>query len=1193
MRNCFGPHALSRLRTLLVAMVAGVIPVAELMDPVRAAQQPAMVACRMTGRATSAGTPLPGVSLTVRIGGAVKAATSTDLDGSYSILLAPSGAYHLTAGLTLFVPVERDVTTGASPCDAVSDFQLKLAPRTEARVGATAPTDAPAAGPGQGARREPPQRSPDRPAALPPSRGGQAAGPGPMGRRFQPLTVQADASGAAALDAASPGNDADVARLLPPGFSIQSADADVVAINANGDATLDRGLMNDRIQAIGRGEFDPATGEFAQGFGPPGGGLGGPGGPGTGTGGGFGGGPGPGGPGGGFGGGPGGPGGPGGGFGPGGFALGGRGGRGQRPYQGSVTYTLGGSALDSAPFQLRPDVPVTQPRFAKNTFGATVGGPLKIPGLYADTNRRTNFQVNYTGNRSNNVFDQYATVPTEALRNGNFSGAGVTLINPQTGQPLPNNQIPAGQLNPASLALLRFIPLPNLPGTSQNYHVSTTTYSSSQNLNVRLTQNLSPTIPQRGRGGAGGGGGGRGGGGFGGRGAPAGPGGFGGRNGANRPTNIMLNVQLQYRRNENDSPNVFSALAGRSTSRNLSVPISLNVVRGRSIQNVTVNLTHSSSRSTNLFSGVEDVAGEAGIRYPNLVSVDPLNWGVPNLTFAGFSGLRSAAAGLRTDNRIATGYSWGRLLGKHQIRIGADYRMDSSTSESNANARGSYTFTGTYAAAGAEIAGSSGAGFADFLLGVPQQATLQVGGVTRLTGRSFDAYLQDNWRRNARLTLNWGLRYELAMPYTEADGKVANLDVTPQFTAAAAVVAGRSGPFSGQFPAGLMNADVNNIAPRVGVAYRLANKTVLRGGYSITYNSGSYAAIARQLSAQPPFAQTETVLGSPTAPLGLQTALLSSTSATTNNWGVDRHYALGTIQTWNAAINRDLSKNWGLSVTYTGTKGTNLDILRAPNRGPSGLRISGVQAFTWESSGGHSILNAGTVQLRRRLAGGFSSSASYTLARSMDNASSLGAGGTVVAQDDRDFGAEWALSSFDRRHQLTGQATWELPFGPDGRWLTQGGFLASLVGEWGVSASATYQSGSPTTARVVGAASDVSRGTSGSLRADYTGAPIALDHRTVTRFFNTAAFAVPASGAFGSSARNIIIGPAAHQLNAGLNRDMKTRGNRTLTVSLDATNLLNTVQWASVDTNLNSPTFGQVLSVRPMRSLTASLRMRF
>src|SRR6185503_4251431 len=172
--------------------------------------------------------------------------------------------------------------------------------------------------------------------------------------------------------------------------------------------------------------------------------------------------------------------------------------------------TLGGSALDSPPYQLRPDVPVSQPQFTKNNFGATIGGPLKIPGLYADTNRRTSFQINYTGNQSNNVYDQYATVPTDAMRTGDFSASPMALVDPRTGQTFVNNQIPNSRIDPASASLLQFIPAPNLPGTTQNYHVSTTARTTSDNFSLRVTQNLSPTIPQgrggRGAGGFGGGG---------------------------------------------------------------------------------------------------------------------------------------------------------------------------------------------------------------------------------------------------------------------------------------------------------------------------------------------------------------------------------------------------------------------------------------------------------------------------------------------------------------------------------------------------------------------------------------------------------------------------------------------------------------------------------------------------------------
>jgi hypothetical protein len=281
-------------------------------------------------------------------------------------------------------------------------------------------------------------------------------------------------------------------------------------------------------------------------------------------------------------------------------------------------------------------------------------------------------------------------------------------------------------------------------------------------------------------------------------------------------------------------------------------------------------------------------------------------------------------------------------------------------------------------------------------------------------------------------------------------------------------------------------------------------------------------------------------------------------------------------------------------VGYTGTKGTNLDLLRAPNRNPDGtLRIPDVQAFTWESSGGHSIGQVGNFQLRRRLAHGFSAGANYTLAKSMDNASSLGAGGAVVAQNDQDLNAEWALSNFDVRHTIALDATWELPLGAGRKWFNNGGFWAAVAGEWSATMTFNAHTGSPFTPRVVNATSSVANGTSGSLRADLTGAPIAVSDPSLGQFFNTGAFSVPAVGLFGTAPRNIIIGPGGHVTNLSFSRDMRVGSNRAVTLQINAVNLFNTIQWTAIDTNINSRTFGQVTRVAPMRTITINLRFRF
>jgi hypothetical protein len=1083
--------------------------------------------CRIDGRITSGGTPLPGVSIVVSAANTPitpSATTSTGIDGRYSLLLAAGARYRLSTAFTGFVSVERDLTPAAGSCDQTVDVELTLEPRATTRTATVA-----------------------------------AAQTAP---RFQTLNVEPTAA-APPIDTTPPAETDDVARLLPPGFSVD-AQGDAVAITGRNDATsFDRGMLNDRLQAIASGQFDPATGQFAPGFGPQDGaapaGPGGFGGAGRGR----------------FG-------GPGG---RGGFALGGRGARGQQPYQGSIFYTFGGSALDSPPYQLRPDVPVTEPQFARNGFGATFGGPLRIPHLIADTNRRTNFQINYTGNESNNVFDQYATVPTDAMRSGDFSANPIPLIDPASGQAFAGNQIPASRIDPSAASLLRFIPSPNLPGTAQNYHVSTTAHSSAEAISLRVTQNLSPTAAQGQPGepggrGAFGGGFGRGGGGRG--------GGFGG----GRGTTVMLSGQLQYRRTDTEAVNIFPDLGGDTTSTSFAVPITLTVARNRSVHLFTINATHSSVESTNAFANTADVAGLAGIQYPGAAATDPLNWGVPNLSFSGFTPVRGAFASQRSDTRVTAGYAWVHPTTHHRFRIGGDARLDTAESDINADARGSFTFTGLASSGGVPLASPTGADFADFLLGLPQQASLQAGGTSHLREHAFDAYVEDNWQKNSKLTFNLGVRYELALPYVEIDGHMANLDANPDITAVAPVLPGGVGPYTGAFPAGLLNRDANNLGPRLGFAYRARPATILRGGYGITYNSGSYASIARQLGGQPPFADTETITATADAPLTLADALLTPAAASTNNWGVDRDYALGMIQTWNATLTRNLTQDWTIQAGYTGIKGTDLDVLRAPALGSGGVLIPDAQPFIWESSGGRSIMNAGNFQIRRRLADGYSGALSYTVAAAMDDASRLGAGGPVVAQNDHDLAAEWAPSNFDRRQQVSANLYVELPWGPNRRWLNNGGSLAGVFGEWSAQLTLTLQSGTPLTARLLGAASDLVRGVNGSRRANYDGGPVQLTDPTVDEFFNVAAFSTPAPGEFGTSARNMIVGPGARQLNALFQRDVRLGGTRALTLQLNALNLLNTVEWAAVDTNINSPTFGHVLSAKPMRTITIAARLR-
>jgi hypothetical protein len=239
-------------------------------------------------------------------------------------------------------------------------------------------------------------------------------------------------------------------------------------------------------------------------------------------------------------------------------------------------------------------------------------------------------------------------------------------------------------------------------------------------------------------------------------------------------------------------------------------------------------------------------------------------------------------------------------------------------------------------------------------------------------------------------------------------------------------------------------------------------------------------------------------------------------------------------------------------------------------------------------------MNAFSVRVQRRPTKGLGGSLSYTWSKSMDDASTLGGGGGgIVAQDDKNLAAEWGPSSFDQRHRLNGSITFEPPFGPNRRWLNNDGVASRIFGGWTWTSNVSWATGTPLTVRVTGSSRDVGQGVNGTLRANYTGAPIALDDPTVERFFNTSAFAVPAANAFGNAGRNSVTGPSAFNVSMGLNKTIMLGGTSNLNVRIQASNVFNLVQFGSVDTVVNSPSFGQVTSVRAMRSVQIALRASF
>lgn len=1068
--------------------------------------------CNVAGKITSGGVALPGVSISAANSlTGKKVATTTDVDGSYTLAFPANGRYVLRAELAGFAISTAEVAINPSNCHPRNDLQLTLASRMQQQEQREATATAT---PASGQRRM------------------------TNGGGFQDLSLSSDSDTLASLD-----NSAADSGQAPSGMPSQmNADApteSVAVSGANGqtDDMMFGGNNPELQQRIEEMRERARNGEM--------------GGPGAGGPGGFGG--------------RGGFGGPGGG--PGMIRMGGRGGRGRfdmnKPH-GSLFYSVGNSALDAAPYSLT-GAPISKPQYMQQRFGASMGTPLTIPHIY-NGGTKTFVFFNYTGNRSDNPYNIFSTVPTQAERNGDFSstlvrngpnaGQPVVVRDPVTHQAFANDQIPAGLINPASAGLLQYIPLPNLPGDAQNFQYVTAANNNNDNLNFRVMHN------------------------FGAAGGPLGGFGRGGGRGGNRNN---LNFMFNWRRSSSHLTNPFPSINGQSSATGYNLGAGWVYGKGRLTNSLRFNWNHNQSDSTNAYADLTNIAGQLGLAG---VSQSPFDYGLPGLSFTNFSSLHDITPSSRRDQTFSGTDMVNWRHGKHVFRFGGDFRRIFLDTHTDKNANGSFVFTGLY----------SGLDFADFLLGDAQQASVQYGSASyHFAQNSWDLFAEDNWRVAANLTLTLGLRYEYVSPYAERDNRMVNLDVAPGFGAVAPVLPGASGLYTGSFPRTLINPDRNNFAPRIGIAWKPMAKTVVRAGYGINYNTTAYAGIVQNLAFQPPFTFTETNIGTFASPLALQNAFPAQPNVLTNNYAVDRNFRLGYVQMWNLNIQRELTRTLVLQVDYSGSKGTHLDMQRAPNRLPNGgLRIPGVQAFLFEDSVADSIMHSGAVRLNKRMSHGLSLGASYTFSKSIDNASSIGGSATgTVAQNDQDLAAERGLSSFDQPHRVSVNYALELPFGENRMFLKNGGIASHILGDWQWTGNFTFASGTPYTARVLGAISDVASGVNGTLRADTTGQPLSVANPSIGEWFNTAAFITPPPGQYGDAGRNTIRGPHTYGFNMALSKTIQFGDVGGLDLRVEANNVFNMPEYTAIDTVVNSRTFGQVTSVGSMRKVQLFARFHF
>jgi len=854
----------------------------------------------------------------------------------------------------------------------------------------------------------------------------------------------------------------------------------------------------------------------------------------------------------------------GGGFGGGGFGGGGRGNfRGFNPGQphGAVFWIGSNSALNAEPFSLRGQSQ-EQPPSGSNRFGITFMSAPYIPHLTKPSGKDTVF-LTLSGTRSSSPSDQYATVPTDAEKEGNIPG----LAGPIT--PVPE-----------AVALLKYFPEPNLPGDTQNYHLLTTAQSNTTQAGARYLRSLgkNATSPTGvGRSGIG-----------------------GGRRSQNLGLRQSINFNYNWSHSASDNVNIFPELGGKTSSDANSVQAGYTVGYHRLTSIFNASWNRSTGRTTNFFTNDVDIATQIGVLGPDGTALNPssLNYGLPNVTLANLTGLNEQQPNFSVAQTIALSETLSWIHGKHNLRFGGDYRRVHRDFLGGSNATGTFYFTGEY----------TGVSLGDFLLGEPEETSIDSAvAKSYLRDNAMDVYAQDDWRVLPSLTLNYGLRYEFFAPYTEKYGHLAFVDTNPgaEFSGATEVQAGGTGTFSGNLPDSLVYPFRLGVAPRLGLALRLPKQTVVRAGFGMNYTVGQYATFATTMAHQPPFANEQTneaarECGSATAAdcLSLQNGFPAP--AITGNYALDPHYKLPYVEVWNVDVQKTLP--WGVvvNVGYNGSKGNHLDDTIAPRPSASNPNTDPTNLiFNYEQAAAFSKFTAGTLRVNKRLTGGVALGANYQYSHSIDDAGSVGGTSTVVAQNWQELGAEEGNSSFDQRHKVTGTYLYELPFGKDKHWVT-GGVGSHILEGFSISGSYTFATGTPLTPSYQAAQSSVQCGTAGSLRPNLTGVSVTAGGGTLQQWFNPLAYRAPVAAnanypcaVFGNASRNSIAGPGTIQNNMALSKTMQMGDTRSMEIRATLNNAFNTVQYSGVDTSVTSPTFGQVVSVGAMRSFQFTARFRF
>ena len=800
---------------------------------------------------------------------------------------------------------------------------------------------------------------------------------------------------------------------------------------------------------------------------------------------------------------------------------------------GSLFEFLRNSDLDATPYFQ----PTGKPLFIQNQFGATAGGRI--------IKDRTFFFGSWQSSREENAAPQIASVPTSDMRQGIFPSK---VTNPSTRAPFSNNTIPMSQWDQVASALLPLYPSANLPGTIRNFFYNPKERVTSDNYSVRIDHRIG--------------------------------------------SKDFIFGRISEGFGENHLPTTLPNPANQQgfvdlTARQMMFS-ETHTLPPNKVNEFRLGFVYSLNN--------EDVLGPRLFEQYGIKGTlnTPKVKGLPVFSITGLSSLGTTAPGSTPIDATGSGnlpskksgkiwqlldnFSW--VHDRHTIKFGADLQRVTMFVYATNSARPTFNFNGTY----------TGFGLGDFLLGYINNTATSEQQIDTIQQRVYNGYFQDDWKATNRLTLNFGLRYELPTPFVEEFDRESNfvLDSGPCYlkliTAAQRSLCG--------IPRALTRTDYNNFAPRLGLAWQAAAKTVIRSGFGIFYGRDEDLGIQRRLPNNPPFITSSTFAGDQTNPAFLlqngfppnALDLAGGGIPNVNNFPFD--FPTPYVVQWNLNVERELPGNFLAQLGYTGSEAHKLPGVVAVNQAFPGTGnvnarrpyqgYANIQSYNPYIN---STYNALLAKLERRFTKGMTLLGSYTFGHSIDGGGNQNDTNDPGLQDARNGRAQKGSSNFDIRQRFVFSGLYQMPF------------RSALIRNWQLSGIFSAQTGQPFTVVLSTDPSGTNTTAHPNRLQDGT---LPADQRDPSHWFDTTAFAPPTCPCFGNSGRNILRAPGLVNLDLGLSREFAFHERFRLHFRAEAFNLANHPNFGLPNRTIGAPGVAIIGSVvNPERQIQFAMKLHF